>query len=328
MDIPWPDESIFEPYTIIEETYKTISAHDIKAAILIPKTLEPGRHPVIFQLHGGFLMTAHSLFAPFFPVWASKLALEHSAIIVSADYRLLPSTNGVAEINQDLEDFWQWTRSELPNVMSEKTPGHLLDFSKTLLTGGSAGGYCALQLALSHPDDISVLAMAYPLIDLKDKLYLEGPADGEGNVLQCPSEDMPSREDTVAWIEEKRKVITTKDGFERTPFCIAACQYGLLMSKVLDNKKTDLAPFLPLERIKSGAKLPSKVWIMHGDEDTAVPIRGSQKFAQILNEKLPETSLRLDVCPGHDHAFDCDDKNWESFATAAMSFVADEWLKD
>ena len=67
---------------------------------------------------------------------------------------------------------------------------------------------------------------------------------------------------------------------------------------------------------------------MHGDEDTAVPIRGSHRLAEIMSEKLPETSLRFDVCSGHDHAFDYDGRNWQSFAAAALDFVSDGWLKN
>jgi carboxylesterase type B len=83
----------------------------------MPKHLKPGSHPIIFKIHGGFLTYGHSLFAPFFTPWVLKLTLEHSAILVSANYRLLPSANGVADLLEDLEDFWQWTHSHLPGAL-------------------------------------------------------------------------------------------------------------------------------------------------------------------------------------------------------------------
>ncbi|KAK7424583.1 hypothetical protein QQZ08_008593 [Neonectria magnoliae] len=326
MDISWPDDSIFEPFNVSEHTYKTVSEHDIKCAILIPKTLKPGLHPVIFNFHGGFFVTGHSLFAPFFPPSVSPLALENSGIVVSADHRLLPSKNGIADILEDLEDFWQWTKLGLPPILEEIAPGHVIDFSKVLVVGGSAGGYCAAQVALSHPEDISALAIIYPCLDVKDKLYLEGPAEGEPTVLRYPLDQMPSVPDTLIWIEEKRSAVVTKGGFERTLFATSACQNGIFASHIFDHKNMDLDAFLPLERIKAGAKLPPKVWLMHGDDDSTVPIRGSHEFAKILEEKLPETTLRFDICPGKDHGFDYDEKSWKPLAPAALGFVRDGWL--
>ena len=240
-------------------SYKTLPCHEIKVAVLIPKGLKPAECPVIFNVHGGFLATAHSLFAPFFSPWALRLALQNSAIIVSPDYRLLPSANGVADVLEDLEDFWQWSRSSLAEVLHQNAPGYSVDFSRLLLVGASAGGYCVLQLAQSHWDEVSALAMAYPLIDLRDDLYVKGPAPGEPTVLRYPPQDIPSKQDTMAWIDETRKTVTTKAGFERTPFCVATAQHGIFASEMLDHRNLDLPGFSPLERLRAGAKLPRMV---------------------------------------------------------------------
>ncbi|KAM0555890.1 hypothetical protein ACHAPJ_006292 [Fusarium lateritium] len=325
-DIPWNTDAVFDSYDIFEETFKTVSSHDIKTAILLPKNLKPGPHPIIYHIHGGFLVMGHGLFAPFFPKWVDKLALEHSAIIVSPDYRLLPSANGLADVLEDVEDGWQWTKSQLPGILKEKAPGHFLDFSHTLLAGGSAGGYCATELALSHPDEFHSLAVVYPLLDTKDKVYLEGPSPDEPTVLRFPPEDIPFKADTLVWIEEKRKVPESRAGFERTPFAVAACQRGIFASHILDNKNLNKTEFHPLERIEAGAVLPKKMWIMHGDEDSTVPVRGSQKFVDLVAKKLPETTVRYDVVPGEDHGFEFDEKRWDSFADEALGFVKDAWL--
>lgn len=65
---------------------------------------------------------------------------------------------------------------------------------------------------------------------------------------------------------------------------------------------------------------------MHGDDDATVPIRGTYKFINLVREKLPQTILRFDVCPGQDHAFDFDESAWESFASEALDFVTKGWL--
>lgn len=71
-----------------------------------------------------------------------------------------------------------------------------------------------------------------------------------------PLEEIPSMEDTLAWIEKTRKKPESRAGFERTPFAVAACQRGIFSSHMLDNKGLDKADFHPLERIEAGAKLP------------------------------------------------------------------------
>lgn len=228
-------------------------------AVFIPKGLEPGTHPVIFNIHGGFLITAHSLFAPFTAEWLLQLAIEKSAMIIAPDYRLLPTENGVADILEDIEDAWQWAKSDLPAVLKTRTPGHVMDLSRLLLFGGSAGGYLAVQLALSHPDEVPAVAAVYPLLDTDDSLYLEGPGPGDPNVLRFKDEDILSKEVAMQWIEETRKEVATKAGFERTPLCVAICQHGLFVSGVLDNKGLKRADFSPLKRLEAGAKLPKSV---------------------------------------------------------------------
>lgn len=247
-------------YMLTKTRYKTVSEHEIKAAILIPKNLKPGLHPVIVNTHGGFFATAHSLFAPFFAPWALKLAMDHGAIIVSTDYRLLPTPNGVADQLEDLEDFWQWYRSALPSVIQQKASGHEIDYKHAMLTGGSAGGYYASQLAMSHPDEISALALTYPAVDLRDELWTKGPAKDAPTVLRFPAEDISSKEDALAWVAEWRKTVATKGGFEHTPFLVALTQHALFSQEMLEYDGVKLRnEHLPLERLKTGAKLPKAV---------------------------------------------------------------------
>jgi len=81
----------------------------------------------------------YGLFAPFWPNIVHNLAIQHGAIVVAADYRLLPSANGIPDSLEDVEDVWQWTKSTLPGILSAKTPEHSLDFSHVFNFGASAG---------------------------------------------------------------------------------------------------------------------------------------------------------------------------------------------
>lgn len=244
-------------------SYKRIGDLDIQAAILKPKNMSLGRHPVIFTIHGGFLMTAHSLFAPFFSPVVLRLAERNSAIIISADYRLLPTVNGVTDVLEDIEDAWQWSRRELPAIMKTHLPGHQLDLSRVLVQGGSAGGYGALQLGLSHPDDVTAVIMTYPLVDVQDPIFVTGPKDGEDTVLRVPLESMPSVEETKSWIERNKTITTLKAGHERSPYNAATTQYGLFYDHVFNPQKVDDHDLLPLERIKSGARVPRRLSVFY-----------------------------------------------------------------
>ena len=47
-------------FDVLETTYKIVNDQDIKAFVLIPKNITGGKHPVIVEWHGGFLVsTAH-----------------------------------------------------------------------------------------------------------------------------------------------------------------------------------------------------------------------------------------------------------------------------
>ncbi|KAL6890093.1 Alpha/Beta hydrolase protein [Trichoderma evansii] len=327
MAVQWQDDSIFNHFTVFEETFKSVGSHNIMAAILIPKGLAPGTHPAIFNFHGGFLVNAHSLFAPFFPIWSLKLALKNKAIIVSPDYRLLPSNNGVADVLEDLEDFWQWSRSDtFAKMLQNRCPGHSLDISRLLLTGSSAGGYVAMQLALTHPDDISAVATAYPFMNPKDPIMLSGPRDDEPTIMRMTREELPSKNSVLGWIEETKNIVATKAGFERTPFVTAAAQHGLYYSKIFDPSGLNRSEFIPTERLRAGARLPKKIWILHGNADSVVHLRTTQEFVDLILENLPDTTVRFDIASGEDHAFDHLNTSWELHAIGALDFVTQSWL--
>lgn len=236
-----------------------MNSSQITAAILVPKGLKPGKHPIILNIHAGWLITADALYGPFFQPWVLEVAAAKSAIIVSANHRLLPSANGLPDPLKDAEDFWQWTKNQLPTVLARRCPGLKIDFSKLILNGGSSGGYLAAQLGLTHPKEISVLTLAYPWLDLKDNLYTTGPRAGQPNIIHYPDDQIPPKDAVVSWIEETRKTTTSKAGPERVPYIVGASYYGIFYDLILDNKKYNNPSFSPFDRIKAGGKLPAKV---------------------------------------------------------------------
>lgn len=131
-------------------------------------------------------------------------------------------------------------------------------FLLVVLTG-NVSGHLAITLGLSHPGDIQSIAVVYPLVDLKDYIYNTGPTESDGNILRLPSEFIPSKENTIAWIEESRKEPVNKSGFERAPFVVGACHHGLYGKLIFDNLGLNKREFYPLERIEAGEKLPKNL---------------------------------------------------------------------
>ncbi|PVH93008.1 alpha/beta-hydrolase [Periconia macrospinosa] len=257
-----PDKTVFNPFIIHTVPYKTLNNHPIETAILVPKSLPRGHHPILINMHGGFLTMGHALFAPFFAPWLANLITSNNAICLSIDYRLLPTARGVHDIIDDLDDFWAFFKRDFPGVLSELVgPGHDVDFGRVMLTGGSAGGYCVLQTALSHPDEISAVALMYPMMDLKDDMFVKGPAEGASTVLNFPREVMMSEVDAREWAkgEREKKEWKSRAGFEVTLKCVSLTQCGRFYDEVLNPLGSEDVGIFPLERIREGARAPGKM---------------------------------------------------------------------
>ena len=66
--------------------------------------------------------------------------------------------------------------------------------------------------------------------------------------------------------------------------------------------------------------------MLHGTDDSTVRIQGSDHFVKLVHETQPDAVVRYDRVPGQDHAFDLDEKAWESLRPAALDFVVQSWL--
>ena len=78
-------------------------------------------------------------------------------------------------------------------------------------------------------------------------------------MLRLPTEDLPSKEAVLAWIEESKQKVISQAGMEVTPLAVASVYHGLFYSHLFDSSDRRNADFLPFERIKAGARLPRKL---------------------------------------------------------------------
>lgn len=75
----------------------------------------------------------------FFPHWLLDYARANSAILISADFQMMPESSGL-DILSDLDDLWTWLFKELPTQTHAITSGKsAVDFTKIMAFGESAG---------------------------------------------------------------------------------------------------------------------------------------------------------------------------------------------
>ena len=241
------------PRTNPVNRFKTIGTHDIKADILIPKLAAPRKHPLIIQYHGGALIAGSRNFLTFINRSVFNIALTQSAIMISADHRLLPQANG-ADIISDIYSLWDWTQASLPSIIAKRYPGHEVDLSHILTEGGSAGGFAVTALAMKYPDQIRALLTFYPMLDLGGLHFRKGPQDGS-TLFHMPKESFLTGLALDNAIEKAIAEGPVSDG-------ATAERLQLFRSLMLNGNEKWFGPIEEgylLDRAKKGARLPKRV---------------------------------------------------------------------
>lgn len=276
------------------------------------------------------MVEAHGLYAPYFSEYLLDVATKYDAILVSPDYTLLPRKHGLQDVQDDIKAFHHWLISDFSKVLAEHSVE--ADLSKILLHGGSAGGYAALSQALAFPDAFKALSLLYPMLDFDTEWWHKGTkALGLPNPVKVPDEFFPTHEDLVKRIDEARNGQRVSYGGEdRVAFGVIIAQAGLFQD--VFNPNGDLSDDKTVwlnRRVKDGAKLPGRIWVLHGDDDTAVPHETSLTFAETMEKQ--GRPVRLDIVKGVDHGFEgTASATWKGrqdpLITDGVSWLAESWL--
>jgi acetyl esterase/lipase len=237
---------------------------------------------------------------------------------VSANYRLLPESNGL-DILSDAKDVFKWVENELPaflkTIGSDITP----DYEKVAVYGESAGGYLAIQSGLMRPDLVKAVIGAYPVT------YLDSPWYSEKSVTKAPfgAPQLPSAIlDGHLASMSPGKIVTGAFPQDRIPFGIVALQQGrfpellgtdesLYPAKVIAKKtSSDKAPFL---------------YVFHGMDDSAVPASETEKFLGAWKEKFGDNSAIGKFEKG-EHGFDGEASLETSWMKDGLVGVTKAWI--
>lgn len=274
-------------------------------------------------------MMGDSLYMDWWPHWVFDLALQKNAIIISPNYRLLPEATS-ADIYADLDDFWTWLRSpDLANLLANhKTPTEL-DLERVFVTGESAGGLLGLYLTLAHPEEIRAASFAYPGLALDADSFTK-PRENPPFGAHFP-ESMVKENFKAAVLGTSKSSITSQ---ESLAFMLGAIQHGYL-SKYYQRGAEGVAPevLYPMARLESpDFKIPrGGIAVLHGRQDSVVPLADVELFVQRANEVLKarsgeEGGVTLTVRDG-EHGFDAPVRLEEVWLQDALRKAINVWLE-
>lgn len=129
----------FTSFDIHEASYKSIGNFGISVAVLIPKNINPGSHPVHVKWHGGGLISGDALLQDWFSNYLVSFTHRTSSIVVLPNYRFVPEHSG-ADILEDVRDFWAWADRDLGRLVQNAAPGVEINLDQLLVSGDSSGG--------------------------------------------------------------------------------------------------------------------------------------------------------------------------------------------
>jgi acetyl esterase/lipase len=242
--------------------YKTSNNHRITTTVLVPKNLEPGKHPLLVHFHGGFLICGSKLYEEWHATWTIHLALQKKAILISPNYRLLPEANG-REVLDDIADFWTWIKTSLPAEVAKMANGVEADTSNVVVAGESAGGYLAIQSALLHPDaGIKAVISQYGMLDNTIAHFTQ---KGEKHMAGAPQQPESEVDDYLNDMKNGA-VRTETHPWELWLFICAVVQAGRYLEFLGDGKGVHA-----IDNLETAKNVPA-CWIIHGKEDSLVSL--------------------------------------------------------
>lgn len=173
-----------------------------------------------------------------------------------------------------------------------------------------------MQSALTQPaDSIKAVICLYPQLDMRDRFF---NAKFEKNLLGMPM--LPNEiVDAHVAAMTRGAVVTSAYLPSRMDLACSMVQNGRVLEFLGESKE-----LFPVEMVALVEKMPA-VLIVHGKDDSVVPVVGSERFVEALKRKLPGSAVRLDVRPG-DHGFDGDATMEEKWLKEDVDFITGYWL--
>ncbi|OMO77013.1 Alpha/beta hydrolase-3 [Corchorus olitorius] len=161
--------------------------HNLQLRLYKPASSSPSsaKLPIFYYIHGGGFCIGSRAW-PNCQNYCFKLASELQAVVISPDYRLAPENRLPAAIEDGFMAV-QWLQAQALAENPDPWLTEVADFSKVFISGDSAGGNIAhnlaVQLGAGSPDLAPVLVRGYVLLapffggTVRSRSEAEGPKD-------------------------------------------------------------------------------------------------------------------------------------------------------
>jgi acetyl esterase/lipase len=180
-------------------------------------------------------------------------------------------------------------REGLQGHFSKARPGIEADLEKIIVYGESAGGTLAIQSGFVQPPGfIKAVIATYPGLNLGVKRTAP--------ILGAPTIPPNILEEFLKTIEPG-KIVSSAEPPARMHIALSIAQQGRMLE--FFGVDESLFPVFVLQTLDD---MPF-VLILHGKDDTAVPVEGSVRFAELVNQKFGSGKVDLRIEPG-EHGFD------------------------
>ena len=171
-----------------------------------------------------------------------------------------------------------------------------------------------MQSALTQPaGSINAVIGLYPQLDMRDSYYNSKFEKHPFGMPMLPNEIVDMH------VAAKTAVVTSAYPPSRLDIACSMVQNGRVVEFLGDSKE-----LFPIEMVALVEKMPA-ILIVHGREDSAIPVIGSERFVEALKKKLTGNAVKLDVRPG-DHGFDGDATIEEDWLKEDVEFITGYWL--
>ncbi|KAF4980446.1 hypothetical protein FZEAL_3562 [Fusarium zealandicum] len=152
----------FDGYTSKTFNFKSTSDGNIPVDIVYPVETDGSPSTVLIHYHGGFLIVGDRF--SFLPYWLVHACASRRWIFVSPEYRLIPETTAHGAV-KDADDAYYWVRSSLPDLLGRR-------IGPVLMAGSSAGAYLALSTASAATEKPDALLLIYGMLNPVGSRYL------------------------------------------------------------------------------------------------------------------------------------------------------------
>ena len=198
-----------------------------------------------------------------------------------------------------------------------KHSGVEIDLRRILVVGDGWGGYLAVQSALTQAaGTFQMLVGLYPVLDVRSDFWH----------CHCHSrryeKTMFSKEvvdEHVAAVMEPGTVVASADAPASVELGCSMVRNG----RVFEFWGSEEVLF-PLEMVGRVESMPPTL-IVHGREDSVVPLEGSIHFVAALKQRHPSTPVTLVLRPG-DHGFDMEATLQTGWLVEHVDFMVRHWL--